>query len=252
MAPILKVSDLTVGFSGRPILHGLSFEVQRADTLAILGPNGAGKTVLLRALLKLVPHSGLIEWAPEARVGYVPQKIAADRALPIQVQDLLAAKARILKLPSSEIDAAAEAVALPRELLSAGIGVLSGGQFQKVLIAFALLGSPNVLLFDEPTASLDELSEERIYSLLADLQRTRGMTMLLVSHDLSVVYQSANKVLCLSKDTVCFGTPREILEAGHDEPYAATMQRAAEAGREAAVKRELLAAAGEISFGVPL
>ena len=82
---------------------------------------------------------------------------------------------------------------------------------QRLGVASALLGDPRVLLFDEPTASLDELSEERIYSLLADLQRTRGMTMLLVSHDLSVVYQSANKVLCLSKDTVCFGTPREIL-----------------------------------------
>ncbi len=211
MTPVLAVRNLAVSFASRPIINKLSFDVYSADTLAILGPNGAGKTILLRALLNLVPYSGVIEWAPGTRLGYVPQKIAADRQLPIQVQDLLAAKARILKLPPSEIASVAEAVELPRDLLATSIGALSGGQFQKALIAFALLGSPDVLLFDEPTASLDELSEERVYSLLTDLQRSRALTVLLVSHDLSVVYQSANKVLCLSKDTVCFGAPREIL-----------------------------------------
>lgn len=211
MEPVLTVRDLEVGFAGRPILHKLSFEVHRGDTLAVLGPNGAGKTVLLRALLQLLPYSGLIRWAPGTQIGYVPQKIAADRHLPIEVRDLLSAKARILHLPATAVEETAEAVELSRELLTASIGVLSGGQFQKVLIAFALLGSPNVLLFDEPTASLDELSEERVYGLLAELQRSRGLTILLVSHDLSVVYQKANKVLCLSRETVCFGSPREIL-----------------------------------------
>jgi zinc transport system ATP-binding protein len=211
METVLRVSDLRVGFGARPILQKLSFEVQRGDTLAVLGPNGAGKTVLLRALLRLIPFSGQIDWAPEMRLGYVPQKIAADRNLPMQVRDLLAAKARLLHLAPDAVESVAESVELPRELLASGIGVLSGGQFQKVLIAFALLGEPNVLLFDEPTASLDELSEERVYGLLAELQRSRGLTILLVSHDLSVVYQKANKVLCLSRDTVCFGSPREIL-----------------------------------------
>ena len=211
MEPMLTVRNLMVGFSGRPVIENLSLDVDRADTLAIIGPNGAGKTVLLQALLGLVPYTGNIAWAPGTRLGYVPQKIAADRQLPIQARDLLAAKARILKLPPGEVAAAAEAVELTSDLLAASIGVLSGGQFQKALIAFALLGNPNVLLFDEPTASLDELSEERIYALLASLQRARQLTILLVSHDLSVVYQSANKVVCLSKDTVCFGVPQEIL-----------------------------------------
>lgn len=211
MTPVLAVRNLAVSFGRRPLIHSLSFEVHRGDALAIIGPNGAGKTVLLRALLNLVPYSGTIVWAPGTRLGYVPQKIAADRQLPIQVQDLLSAKARMLKLSDKEVVSIADAVELPRDLLTASIGALSGGQFQKALIAFALLGDPNVLLFDEPTASLDELSEEQIYTLLAELQRTRSLTVLLVSHDLSVVYQSANKVLCLSKDTVCFGTPQEIL-----------------------------------------
>jgi zinc transport system ATP-binding protein len=103
---------------------------------------------------------------------------------------------------------------LSPEFLSAGIGTLSGGQFQKVLIAFALLGRPDVLLFDEPTASLDELSEERIYELVHQLQERKGITVILVSHDLSVVYRYANRVLCLSKGKPCMGAPKEILTPG--------------------------------------
>jgi len=102
-------------------------------------------------------------------------------------------------------------VGLTPELLKTSIGTLSGGQFQKALIAFALLGDPNVLLFDEPMSSLDELAEERIYELVRDLHREHHLTVLLVSHDLSVVYEFATKVLCLSKGKPCFGPPREIL-----------------------------------------
>jgi zinc transport system ATP-binding protein len=131
--------------------------------------------------------------------------------MPIRVHDLLAAKAHVLKLHSSSVEAVADTVDLAPEVLSASIGTISGGQFQKALIAFALLGDPNVLLFDEPTASLDELAEERIYNVMERLQREQHLTVLLVSHDLSVVYRAANKVLCLSKDMVCFGLPREVL-----------------------------------------
>jgi len=99
--------------------------------------------------------------------------------------------------------------------LNASIGVISGGQFQKALIAFALLGEPSVLLFDEPTASLDELAEERVYELVERLQQEQHLTVLLVSHDLSIVYRAANKVLCVSKDKVCFGPPREVLTLQH-------------------------------------
>jgi zinc transport system ATP-binding protein len=165
----------------------------------------------LKALLNLLPYAGEIRWAPNVRLGYVPQKVAADRQLPLRVRDLLAAKAQVLKLRSQSVDAVADTVGLTADVLSTSIGTISGGQFQKALIAFALLGAPNVLLFDEPTASLDELAEERIYDLVERLQREQGLTVLLVSHDLSIVFRAANKVLCLSKDIVCFGPPREVL-----------------------------------------
>jgi zinc transport system ATP-binding protein len=223
--PLLSVKNLSVIFEGRAIIRDLSFEVHEADCVAIIGPNGAGKTVLLKALLGIVPHEGEIRWSHEARLGYVPQKIAADRQLPLSARDLLAAKAGFLKLPSAEMEQVSTELGLTNELLSASIGTLSGGQFQKALIAFALLGRPNVLLFDEPTASLDELTEERIYELLQGLQKDRGLTVLLVSHDLSVVYRNANMVLCLSKGKPCMGPPKEILTpAMLQELYAGPSQ----------------------------
>ncbi len=209
--PLLSVKNLSVTLEGHTIIRDLSFEVHEADCVAIIGPNGAGKTVLLKTLLGLLPHEGEIRWRCGVRLGYVPQKIAADRHLPLSARDLLVAKAGFLKLSSTEIEQVSTELGLTKELLSTSIGTLSGGQFQKVLIAFALLGRPKVLLFDEPTASLDELTEERIYELLQSLQKDRGLTILLVSHDLSVVYRNANLVLCLSKGKPCMGPPKEIL-----------------------------------------
>lgn len=211
MTPILSVKNLKVAFGSHVVIQDLNFELNSGDSLAVIGPNGAGKTVLLRALLHLVPYEGEIRWAENVRLGYVPQKIAADRQLPLRGRDLLEAKARFLHLAASEPDHVSLEVGLTAELLDTTIGILSGGQFQKVLIAFALLGNPNVLLFDEPTASLDELSEERVYESLHTLQKARGFSVILVSHDLSVVYRYATMVLCLSKTKPCMGPPREIL-----------------------------------------
>jgi zinc transport system ATP-binding protein len=164
--PLLSVRNLGVAFGNRVVLRQLSFEVHSGDCLAIIGPNGAGKTVSLKALQHLIPYQGEIHWSQVARVGSVPQSVAADRQLPLKVRELLAAKAGVLHLSDQEILQVSSKLNLSPEFLSAGLGTLSGGQFQKVLIAFALLGRPNMLLFDEPTASLDELTEERIYELV--------------------------------------------------------------------------------------
>ena len=154
MPPILSVRDLTIRFGDSAVIQHLNFEVDLGDSIAIIGPNGAGKTVLLHALLQLLPYEGVIQWSPDAKLGYVPQKVAADRQLPLQVNDLLEAKAALLKLPAQDIRFVSDRVGLTPRLLETSVGILSGGEFQKALIAFALLGNPNVLLFDEPTASL--------------------------------------------------------------------------------------------------
>ena len=209
--PLLSVKNLRVAFGRRVVVHDLTFDVSAGDILAILGPNGAGKTVVLKVLLNLIPYEGEIHWSPGARVGYVPQRTAADHWLPLTLQDLLSAKAAYLRRPAADVAAIASRLGFTPEILNTRIGLLSGGQFQKALIAFALLGNPNVLLFDEPTASLDELTEERVHELLHTLQKEMGMTVILVSHDLSVVYRYAGKVLCLSGEKSCMGPPKEIL-----------------------------------------
>lgn len=220
--PLLSVTNLGIAFGNRAVIRELSFEIAAGDCLAIIGPNGAGKTVLLKSLMGLLPHTGGIRWSSQARLGYVPQKVAADWQLPLRVKDLLDAKVRTLKLEGKEVESVCAQVGLGPEILNARIGTLSGGQFQKALITFALVGSPNVMLFDEPTASLDEMTEDRVYELLHALQQEKGLTVLLVSHDLSVVYQYATKVLCLGKGGTCMGPPKEILTPERlEEVYAA-------------------------------
>src|SRR3989344_4417317 len=161
MSEILKVENLTVTLDGVNIIENLNFELQRGENLAIIGPNGSGKTVLLKTLLGFFPHKGEIKWTGDAKLGYVPQKINADRHLPIDLENLLSAKANILGLKKSDIKEVTEATKITGKILKTPIGHLSGGQFQRSLIAFALLGRPNVMLLDEPTASIDQPGEEQ-------------------------------------------------------------------------------------------
>lgn len=211
MADILTVSDVSIAFGGETAVDRITLSLAAGDALAIIGPNGAGKSVFLRALLGMVPYRGTIAWAPGTHIGYVPQKIDADRHLPINFHNLLAAKAALLSLTKKDIDAIVNAVGLDAKLMKTSVGHLSGGQFQRALIAFALLGKPNVLILDEPTASIDKPGEEKMYELVHRLQDQYAMTVILVSHDLSFVYRYATKVLCLNKTGLCFGAPEEAL-----------------------------------------
>ena len=208
---LLTVKNVSVSIEGKIIIENLSFELGPSETLSILGPNGAGKTVLLKALLKLVTYSGEITWAPEVRVGYVPQKIDADRHLPLTYRDLFNSKCRVAKVATGQIDEISQSVGLSKEMLATPVGHLSGGIFQRGLIGFALIGKPNVLLLDEPTASLDEPGEEHIYELIHRLQQKYKLAAITVSHDLSFVYRYATRVLCLNKQSICMGTPQEAL-----------------------------------------
>jgi zinc transport system ATP-binding protein len=178
----------------------------------VIGPNGGGKTVLFRALIGSLPHEGRIRWAAGTKIGYVPQKLDIERALPITGNDLLRAKGAISKATSETLLTAVNRIGLDGKTLNTPIGALSGGQFQEVLLAFALIGDPNVLLFDEPTSGVDAPSRDRLFRLMQKLQSDSGLTVILISHDLSIVARFATNILCLSRIDSAFGPPRTVLQ----------------------------------------
>lgn len=215
MPNALVVDHLSVCFGKTRVLHDLSFEVEQGSCLAIVGPNGAGKTVLFRALIGSVPSNGAIRWAPATRIGYVPQKLDLERDVPITGADFLRARASLARVSAAEVALLVarilEVVGVSKEIGDSPIGALSGGQFQRLLVAFALLGNPSVLLLDEPTAGIDEPGQKVLNELVHHLQVDRGLTVLFISHEISVVYQYANNVLCLGHGRACCGPPHKIL-----------------------------------------
>ena len=206
---VLEVRNLRVSFGSENVIDGLSFEINRGDVLAIVGPNGAGKSVLFRTLLGLIPYQGEITWDKGVKIGYVPQKLFVEKNFPISVHEFLGFKSK----NNTTINTTLESVGiLDKKILDQSLGVLSGGQLQRVLIAWALLDSPTVLLFDEPTAGIDVGGEQTIYNLLHALQQRHNLTVLIISHDLNVVYKHADTVLCINKSQICFGEPSLVLD----------------------------------------
>jgi len=210
VANVLEVERLSVRLGGADVLPELTFAVPEGSALAVIGPNGAGKTVLFRALIGALPHRGTVRWAPGTRLGYVPQKLDLERDLPVTGADFLRARAEVAGAGEGP-ERVLELVNLPRRVADRPIGTFSGGQFQRLLLASALLGRPTVLLFDEPTAGVDEPGEERLYEMIHRLQEAERLTLLLISHELSVVYRHATRVLCLSGGRPFLGPPEEIL-----------------------------------------
>ncbi len=205
--PILKVENLSVKLNGEEILQNLSFEVNEGETLAILGPNGAGKTTLLRALLGVIPFEGKIEWREGVKIGYVPQRLPFIKDIPLSVEEFFEIEG-ITKDKTKEI---LKAIGLEEEILKKKIGNLSSGQFQRILIGWALASNPQVLLFDEPLAGIDIGGQESVYQLLEKIKDERKLTILFVTHELSIVYKIADRVLCVNKKMLCSGIPKEQL-----------------------------------------
>ena len=207
----LDVTHLSVHYETTRVLTDLSFTVARGSALAIIGPNGAGKTVLLKTLIGSLPFTGTVRWATGVRTGYVPQKLDIERDIPITGIDFLTAREAVAHKPPHDISSALTLVGMPLQVAQRPIGTMSGGQFQRLLVAFALVADPNVLLLDEPTAGVDEPGQEQLNQLVRRLQKSQSLTVLFISHDLSVVYKYADNVLCLSSERAWFGAPSTIL-----------------------------------------
>lgn len=205
---ILKVKNLNVKIANQDIIRDLSFSVKQGEVLVILGPNGAGKTTLLRALSGLLPYQGEVIWNTKSISYLPPQELFQRRDLPpLTIREFF----RFKKVSDEKITKITNLVGLEPSILEKQFGTLSTGQFQKMLIAWGLVDEPGVLLFDEPTSGIDIGGQETIYSLLHRFWKDRNLTIVLVTHDLNIVWEHADNVLCLNKDYVCYGKPNEIL-----------------------------------------
>jgi len=208
MQNILEVKNLTVSFNSEKILDNLSFNLKEKENLVVVGPNGAGKTVLLKALIGMIPFKGEINWKKDVRIGYVPQKILPEKNIPLSIEEFFKFKETDLR----QISRALQSVGISNtSILKKKIGVISAGLLQRILIAWALVDNPEVLLFDEPFSGIDIEGEETIYNLLSQIEKECDLTIILITHDLSVVYKFADSVLCLNKKLICYGSPKEAL-----------------------------------------
>ena len=210
MTPLIEARGLSIRLDGRQILHNVSLSVTPGEIITIVGPNGSGKSSLLRALIGAIPPSkGHVTHAPKLRIGYVPQKLAIDPTLPITVS-------RFLSLPQ-RVSASVVEEALERAG-AGGLGGrqmtrLSGGQFQRVLLARAVLGRPDVLMLDEATQGLDQPGAAAFYRQIEEIRRTLGCAIVMVSHDLHVVMAASDRVLCVNGHICCEGTPEIVASA---------------------------------------
>jgi len=205
---LLRVEHVSVSLDNEKILHDLTFKVDKGDVLIILGPNGAGKTTLLRALLGLIPYEGHVEWQTQ-KISYLPpQELLARKNLPpLSVKDFFNFK----NVSESKMAEYLQSVGLDATVLAKQFNTLSTGQFQRMLIAWALVDEPEVLIFDEPTSGIDVGGEETIYSLLHTFWKEKNITIILVTHDLNIIWDHASQVLCLNKKKLCMGKPKEVL-----------------------------------------
>ncbi len=221
----LSVENLCVKANNIHLIENITFSVEEGSIVAIIGPNGAGKTTLVKAILGLIPSSGSISVFgipftgknSHIKIGYVPQRLEFDRTFPLTVSELLSFTIPpmfsfpfIKKIQETYIDSLLEIVGA-KDLAARAIGSLSGGELQRVMIAKAIVNEPKIIFLDEPASGVDIEGQERFHDLIMRLNKEKGLTAILISHDLNIVYRFADNVLCMNRRLICSGKPEETL-----------------------------------------
>ena len=207
---LVEMSGLSIRLGGVTVLRAVDFFIDPGEIVTIVGPNGSGKSTLLRAIIgALRPDSGMVTRAAGLRIGYVPQKLHIDPTLPLTVR-------RFLDMPV-RVDEAAARTALEEAgagaLAGRQMARLSGGQFQRVLLARALLSKPDLLILDEATQGLDQPGSAAFYRKVAEVRDKLGCAVLMVSHELHVVMAASDRVICLNGHVCCEGKPEHVASA---------------------------------------
>lgn len=232
---VIEAKDVSVQYQGVEALKGVSFDVDSGDYVGIVGPNGSGKTTLVKALLGLVPFEGTIrfmgkslsDFTSSKHIGYLPQKMSfLDQRFPATAKEIVVSGVYCCKkfpkrLSQGDYRAAEQAMEIlgVTNLGNRPIGRLSGGQQQRILLARALVHHPQLLILDEPTVALDPQSRESFYATVKKLNKEKGVTVLLVSHDVGSVGHYASKLLYLDREIIFYGTFEEFCKSPKMSDY---------------------------------
>lgn len=206
---LVSLSNVGIFRDGKWLVQGVEFDVRRGEIVTLIGPNGSGKSTTAKTVLGVLkPDEGRVRQIPNLRIGYVPQKLAIDWTLPLNVERLMSLTARVSKADARK---ALERVGAAH-LLKSEVQHLSGGEFQRVLLARALARKPDLLVLDEPVQGVDFTGEVELYELIADIRKTLQCGILLISHDLHVVMAQTDTVVCLNGHVCCRGTPQSVTQ----------------------------------------
>ncbi|MEJ6392674.1 metal ABC transporter ATP-binding protein [Gymnodinialimonas sp. 2305UL16-5] len=207
---LITVDNLSIRYGANTVLRDVSLRVEPGEIVTIVGPNGSGKTSLLKAIISATkPAAGRVNLKPGLRIGYVPQRLHIDATLPITVERFMRLSGRVTR---RECMSALDAAGVP-DLLKRQMSQLSGGQFQRVLLAHALINRPDILLLDEATQGLDQPGSAAFYRQIEDVRRDTGCAVLMISHELHVVMSASDRVVCLNGHVCCEGTPAIVASA---------------------------------------
>ncbi|MFA8441909.1 ATP-binding cassette domain-containing protein [Yoonia sp.] len=207
---LISVKNLSVAYGANTVLRNVDFQLDPGEIVTIVGPNGSGKTSLLRAIIGATkPAAGTVTLKPGLKIGYVPQRLHIDPTLPITVERFMRLTGKVTK---ADCQTALEAAGVP-SLLKRQMSQLSGGQFQRVMLAHALINHPDVLLLDEATQGLDQPGSAAFYQQIESVRRDTGCAVLMISHELHVVMSASDRVICLNGHVCCEGAPEIVASA---------------------------------------
>ena len=204
---LIRADNIGVATDGRFLVRNVSLTIRRGEIVTLIGPNGGGKSTVARALLNVItPTEGSITRPNPLKVGYVPQKLAIDWTMPLRVERFMRLTGRHSR---TDVLAALQQTGAAH-LIHAPMQGLSGGEFQRVLIARAIIGKPDLLVLDEPVQGVDHRGEIALYQLIRDIRASMGCGILLISHDLHIVMADSDTVVCLNGHVCCSGTPETV------------------------------------------
>lgn len=221
----LRVQNLSVKLGATPIIQQINLHVHCGEMVAVIGPNGAGKSTLMKAILEQVPYEGVISFSVpgqrsrKAKIGYVPQSPSFDAGDSVSVADLFACcmskRPAFLGLSKSMRQKVLTCLERVRgeALIDKRVGTLSGGELQRVLLALALEPLPNILILDEPLSGVDVEGMETLMDMLDEIRKTYDLSILMITHDFSMLPRYADQVVLINQKLICQGTPADVLES---------------------------------------